>query len=153
MLLDIRFLIEHVTSPAWAWTARVVDELLRSLGLAELPARRHANKREFEAGTGLLCTVIADDVTQDPVRIEFPFAILPMSGASRAEVVEAHFALLCAAVEGALGQPSTDPNAIIASGLAATGWVSWRLNSCTLAVEAQGATEEFGDRVVLSLEK
>jgi hypothetical protein len=33
VLLDIRFLIEHVTSPAWPWTARVVDGLLRSLGL------------------------------------------------------------------------------------------------------------------------
>lgn len=153
VLLDIRFLIEHVTSPVWAWTARVVDGLLRSLDLAELPARPNRNERQFEAASGLLCTVIADDVTRNPVRIEFPFEILPMTGASRAEVLEAHFAMLCAAVEGALGLPSTDPNAIISSGLAATGRASWRLHACTMAVEAQRATEEFGDRVVLSLEK
>ncbi len=153
MLLDVRFLVEYVTSPVWAWTGRVVDALLASLGLTELPARRQGNKRQFRAATGLLCSVVADDLTQDPVRIEFPFEVPPMSGVPQAELVEAYFAMLCAAVQGALGQPSPDPNTIIESGVAATGRASWRLPSCTMAVEAQGATGEFGDCVVLSLGK
>ncbi len=36
MLLDVRFLVEYVTSPVWAWTGRVVDALLASLGLWNL---------------------------------------------------------------------------------------------------------------------
>jgi len=150
--LDLRFLIECVTSPAWAWTGRAVDALLRRLGLTELPARRHGNKRQFEAATGLRCSVV-DDLTHDPVRIEFPFDVPPMSGVPQPEVVEACFAMLCAAMQGALGQPLPDPNAIIESGLAATGRASWPLRSCTMAVEAKGATEESGELVVLSLEK
>jgi len=153
MLLDVRFLVECVTSSAWAWTGRAVDALLASLGLAELQARRSGNTRQFRAATGLLCSVVADDLTQDPVRIEFPFEVPPMSGVPQPELVEAYFAMMCAAVQGALGQPLPDPNAIIDSGLAATGRASWRLPSCTMAVEAQAVTEEFGEFVVLSLEK
>src|SRR6266508_1094526 len=55
-----------------------------------------------------------------------------MSGVPQAELVEAYFAMLCAAVQGALGQPSPDPNAIIESGVAATGRASWGLPSCTM---------------------
>jgi hypothetical protein len=150
--LDLRYLIECVTSPVWAWTARSVDGLLRSLGLAELPARRNGNKRHFKAATGLLCTVVIDDTTQDPVRIEFPFEIAAMTGVPRAELLEAHFALLYASAQGAMGQPS-DPTAIIESGIAATGRASWRLDSCSMAVEARSATDESGDLVVLSVEK
>ena len=113
MLLDVRFLVECVTSSAWAWTGRAVDALLSSLGLTELPARRSGDKRQFRAATGLLCSVVADDLTQDPVRIEFPFEVPPLSGVPQPELVEAYFATLCAAVQGALGQPSPDPNAII----------------------------------------
>ena len=153
MLLDVRFLVECVTSSAWAWTGRAVDAFLARLGLAELQARRSGNTRQFRAATGLLCSVVADDLTQDPVRIEFPFEIPPMSGVPQPELVEAYFAMVCAAVQGALGQPSPDPNAIFDSGLAATGRASWRLPSCTMAVKAQAATEEFGEFVVLSLEK
>jgi hypothetical protein len=126
--------------------------LLRSLGLAELPARRNGNKRHFQAATGLLCTVVIDDTTQDPVRIEFPFEIAPMTGMPRVELREAHFALLYASALGAMGQPS-DPTAIIASGIAATGRASWRLDSCSMAVEVRSATDESADLVVLSVEK
>ncbi len=153
MLLDLRDLIECVTSPMWAWTQRSIDGLLRSLGLAELPDRRHGNKRHFKAATGLLCTVVADDATQDPVRIEFPFEVEAMSGVPRAELLETYFALLYASVQGAMAQTLTDPTAIIGSGLAAAGRASWRMASCTMRIEARPATEEAGDAVVLSVEK
>jgi hypothetical protein len=152
MWLDLRYLVECVTSPLWAWTVPGVDRLLRSLGLAELPAGRDGNKRHFKAATGLPCTVIADDTTQDPVRIEFPFEVAPMTGVPRAELLEAHFALLYASAQGALGQ-SSDPTVIIERGLAAVGRASWRLDSCTMAIEVRRATAESGDLVVLSLER
>ena len=80
MLLDLRYLIECVTSPVWAWTARSVDGLLRSLGLAELPARR----------------------------IEFPFEVAPMAGVPRAELLEAQFALLYASAQQSTTDESGD---------------------------------------------
>jgi hypothetical protein len=152
VLLDVRFLVECVSSPAWAWTARAVDDLLGRFGLTEVLARRQGNKRQFKAANGLLCSVVADDVTREPVRIEFPFEVPPMSGVPQPELVEAYFAMLCAAVEGALGNAIPNPKAIIESGLPATGQASWPLPFCTMAVEVPGATGEFGG-VLLSLSK
>jgi len=149
--LDLRYLVECVTSPPWAWTVPRVDRLLRSLDLVELPASRDGNRRHFKAASGLPCTVIADDATHDPVRIEFPFEVAAMTGVPQAELLEAHFALLYASAQGALGL-SSDPAAIFESGLARAGRESWRLDSCTMAIEVRRATAESGDLVVLSLE-
>ena len=133
MLLDIRFLVEQLTSSAWGWTVEGCERLLAHLGLRE--AEGSPGLRQFRAPSGLLAALHAG-ADGTATRLEFPFE-LPDAVRANPEHFAQFVDLVAGPLKAILGEPTP-------SGFQAEGSPSWVLPAATLTVESSG-----GDTVSL----
>jgi hypothetical protein len=132
MLLDVRYLVELLSSSAWTWTLEGCERLLAHLGLREAGVAQE--RRDFRAPSGLMAS-LHSAADGSPTRIEFPFDIpLP----ARAPERVAQFVDLTAwPLKAILGEPTAVSDT-------PGGIRSWVLPAATITVEGSG-----GDRVFL----
>jgi len=138
VLLDVRFLIERLSSSLWAWTTDACERLLAQLGLQE--AESLSGRRDFRAPSGLSASLysLADGT---PNRIEFPFPV-PASVRTNAELVTEWVDLAAWPLKAVLGEPT-------GLGQRGTAGHSWTLPAATIRVQAISSSLPAADTVAL----
>ena len=127
MLLDVRFLLEHLTSCAWAWTVEQCEQLLALLGLHEVEADQ--GRRHFRAPSGLMAS-LHSGAGGSPISFAFPFEI-PVAVRSEPERLAQFVDLIAWPVKAILGEPTAFSDT-------AGGSRSWILPAARITVDGSG---------------
>jgi hypothetical protein len=127
VLLDVRFLVELLSSSAWTWTREACERLLGQLGLSE--AEGVEGRRDFRAPTGLMASLYSRP-DGSPSRIEFPFEV-PLPVRATPEHVAQFVELTAWPLRAVLGEPT-------AASDTPGGVRCWSIPRATLTVSEAG---------------